>query len=56
MGLSSKTLDSIHRFTVNLCFGLGIVGMGMTGITLYNLFSVKKTEAVQNNKKSEELE
>lgn len=58
MGLSSRTLNTLHKSAVRFLIGFGFVGMGLTVIAIRNLKNVVEGEdevyEAANTKEGEE--
>lgn len=56
MGISTKTLDTLHRGAVKTCIGLSIIGLGLTGIAVYHTLTAPNLdETPKVHKDTEEL-
>lgn len=60
MGVSSRTLNTIHRYTVKGLIGAGLVGMALTVVAIQNIVSGSSNSpspppAVPDKKDKEEL-
>lgn len=46
MGITSRHLNKIHRFSVGFLIGVGVIGIGFTVVTIRNLTTSLKYGAV----------